>query len=40
VKLHSQIDNHQVQKLILFKKCWECPSSCAVVYQSKNGWSA
>jgi len=32
-------DNHQVQKPILFEKCWEGPSSCIVMYQSTKGWS-
>jgi len=32
-------DNNQVQKPILFEKCWECPSSWVVLHQSTDGWS-
>ena len=31
-------DNHEVQKLILLEKCWECPLSSIVLYQSTYGW--
>ena len=34
-----KIGNHQGQKPILFEKCWECPLSSIVLYQSTHGWS-
>ena len=34
-----KIDDHHVQKPILFEKYLECPSCSIVLYQSTNGWS-
>ena len=32
-----KIDNHEVQKPVLFEKCWECSSSCIVcIHQQIN----